>query len=779
MPKQILRTVAVVLWCTARLSAQLSGTYTIGGAGADFSNLTHAVQQLYTAGVGGPVTFKIRPGEYQAATISAIPGSSPARRVVFESETGDSLGVVIRGKSEFNKTRWVTFRRLSLVGTGNQKQAVVRLLNTHGVRLENCHVTETLPVSYDYDEGLVKIYTLQSADSVQADFLNCYLNSASKSIVARGEYGTFLFQGCTMTGDWDFWLSEYQGRFWYNDITFHSEGGDYAKELYYNTLRTEEFALDLTCGSFVGNRVTQKIHLNSYTVEENDFEGEADLSYQPGSGIQRNTFRKDFSIAYCYNAKLLANRFFGNTRISFCDGMEVCNNFVYGDLEITHGGDYRVLHNNFARGSHFTMHYTSGMVRNNNFSNVGILNLTLTTIQDNNYYPTEGIDYVSYMDKHPRFYDPRFVDNATDLHATNRLLTAKAGLISFVSTARDIDGNKRPYPTRATIGANEICYKASDFPDTVWVSCTENSLLRWCNAAEAGQYFWTTTDFADTLPANATIQNDASRLLYLHGPAGVEDSVYFAIQPFPDSILSGRKYYFWCGSEFTLTTYAPPGATVSWEPADGLSDPNSPKPVFYAQDTVTYVATIQTGQCALLRDTLRIFVDQRPRAGFEPIDEGNGRFRFYNFSTCADQHQWDFGDSTFSTEADPTHQYIKEGLYTVTLVVTNDYGTASFQRPVYVVFTTGVAGGTDQPEDALQVYPNPGSGRFTLAMEAFQTEDNLVELTNTNGQVLHSWRISGQAFAELEARVPGGWYCLFIRNKLGVFRKPLLLQADR
>lgn len=762
---------------TTSLFSQLSGTYTIGGAGADFPNLTQAIQQLHTAGVSGPVVFKIRPGTYSAFTILTIAGASAARRVVFESENGDSTSVVIRGKSEFNGTRWVSFRKMTLTNNAGQKQAAVRLWNAHEIRVENCRIEETLPVSFDYDEGLIKIYTIQAPDSVRAYFLHCSVNASKNAVVSRGESGTFLFRWCTITGNWDFSIgAEYRGRFWNNEIHFHDEGGEYAKELHYNTIYTADSYLNLTAGSFVGNRITKLIHLSAATIEDNDFEGEVDLSFQPQSVVRRNTVKGDFFMAYCYAASVLNNEFFGFTSISFCDGLELCNNFVYNDLEITHGGDYRVFHNNFALGSHFDMGYTSGLVRNNNFSNIGITNLSITNIQDNNYYPTEGADYASFMDTRPRFYDPEFVDNAADLHATNPLLTAKAGLMSFPSTAKDFDGQKRPFPAPATIGANEICFTQA-FPDTVWVSCTESSLLQWCDPAAAAGHFWTSTDFADTLAATANISNEHARYLYLHGPAGIEDTVFFAILPFNESFLSSRKYYAWCGDEWILNTYSPPGAQVSWSPGVGLSNPNSPKPVFSAQDTITYVASIQTGTCALLHDTVHIFVEQRPRAYFQLNNLGNGLVRFVNASTCADSYQWDFGDSTTATGFEPEHQYLSEGLYIVTLTATNDYGSATYQQQVYILLVN--AGMPEDKPVSFQVFPNPSSGRFTIGMEAFHTGDNEIDLINAGGQILRSWHISGRAAAQLEVDAPDGWYCLLIRNQLGVFRKPLLLQALR
>ncbi|MBK7407288.1 MAG: hypothetical protein IPJ40_03870 [Saprospirales bacterium] len=75
--------------------AQLNGTYTIGGANPDYATIAAAVSALNQSGVNGPVVFNIRDGSYvEQATMNAIPGSSTANTVTFQSESGDSSAVV-------------------------------------------------------------------------------------------------------------------------------------------------------------------------------------------------------------------------------------------------------------------------------------------------------------------------------------------------------------------------------------------------------------------------------------------------------------------------------------------------------------------------------------------------------------------------------------------------------------------------------------------------------------------------------------------------------------
>ena len=68
------------------LQAQLTGTYTIGGAGADFPSFTAAVAALQTNGISGAVIFNVAEGTYEEQiTIPEIAGTSATNTVTFQA----------------------------------------------------------------------------------------------------------------------------------------------------------------------------------------------------------------------------------------------------------------------------------------------------------------------------------------------------------------------------------------------------------------------------------------------------------------------------------------------------------------------------------------------------------------------------------------------------------------------------------------------------------------------------------------------------------------------
>ncbi len=70
------------------------------------------------------------------------------------------------------------------------------------------------------------------------------------------------------------------------------------------------------------------------------------------------------------------------------------------------------------------------------------------------------------------------------------------------------------------------------------------------------------------------------------------------------------------------------------------------------------------------------------------ISEIAGGFPPYNY-------EWDFGDGEISTEASPTHAYVDDGIYTVSLTVTDDQGNTDTEtRDDYISVVPGWSAGS-------------------------------------------------------------------------------------
>ncbi|MGI9159948.1 MAG: PKD domain-containing protein, partial [Saprospiraceae bacterium] len=82
-------------------------------------------------------------------------------------------------------------------------------------------------------------------------------------------------------------------------------------------------------------------------------------------------------------------------------------------------------------------------------------------------------------------------------------------------------------------------------------------------------------------------------------------------------------------------------------------------------------------------------------AGFDQSVNG-ATVQFTNSAQNATGYSWDFGDNNSSNEANPSHTYTSDGVYTVVLTVSNDCGIASFSSQVSIVTPPLAAFSADQ-----------------------------------------------------------------------------------
>ncbi len=80
---------------TTNFASSLSGTYTIGGTGADYPTIAAAHSDLTTLGISGPVIFNINSGTYtEQLTFPQILGASDINTITFKSTTGNADDVI-------------------------------------------------------------------------------------------------------------------------------------------------------------------------------------------------------------------------------------------------------------------------------------------------------------------------------------------------------------------------------------------------------------------------------------------------------------------------------------------------------------------------------------------------------------------------------------------------------------------------------------------------------------------------------------------------------------
>lgn len=113
---------------------------------------------------------------------------------------------------------------------------------------------------------------------------------------------------------------------------------------------------------------------------------------------------------------------------------------------------------------------------------------------------------------------------------------------------------------------------------------------------------------------------------------------------------------------------------------------------------------------------------------------------FTNSSQNGDSYSWDFGDGSTSTDESPVHVYAEDGVYNVTLTVTNSCGTETYTANINTT-ATGIADGDDVI--SFGIYPNPANSEL-FVQPSTEVRSNLnLEVISMSGQVLNSLSVSG------------------------------------
>lgn len=100
--------------------------------------------------------------------------------------------------------------------------------------------------------------------------------------------------------------------------------------------------------------------------------------------------------------------------------------------------------------------------------------------------------------------------------------------------------------------------------------------------------------------------------------------------------------------------------------------------------------------------------------------------------------EWDFGDGSLSTDRHPTHSFVSDGTYTVTLTVTNTFGSDSVNHPVAV----------------SPVPPPPPSETVVLAADTFdRTQSGSWTVADEGGLYSYQGRLSDFSVAGSTGRL--------------------------
>lgn len=160
------------------------------------------------------------------------------------------------------------------------------------------------------------------------------------------------------------------------------------------------------------------------------------------------------------------------------------------------------------------------------------------------------------------------------------------------------------------------------------------------------------------------------------------------------------------------------GASFTWSPATGLSDPFSPNPMAAPDTTTTYTIVVSEGGCTDGGE-ITIEVLPTPVASYlSSLPDGcpPHTVNFIQNSEDAVNFIWNFGDGTtsISNEDFPIHVYDSPGTYEVTLTTESVGGCIdSAQLVTVTVYDTALVDFSSDPEFPVEMFMPNTAVQFT------------------------------------------------------------------
>lgn len=207
------------------------------------------------------------------------------------------------------------------------------------------------------------------------------------------------------------------------------------------------------------------------------------------------------------------------------------------------------------------------------------------------------------------------------------------------------------------------------------------------------------------------------------------------------------------------------GINVSWSPTVGLSASNSFSAILSPTSSTQYVASISDASCTV-KDTANIIVEAISAFNYTI---NNMIVSFSKQGNNCNSFIWDFGNGNTSTiNSDPLVTYATPGTYGVCLQCSGlNACTKCINITVPGTGSGGVGIAEVEPDEFVNVFPNPGTGKFYLTSGTGQLLNYELIASDYLGNELIHVNIKGEKCLVDLSAYPKGMYVLQLRNDFG------------
>ncbi len=158
--------------------------------------------------------------------------------------------------------------------------------------------------------------------------------------------------------------------------------------------------------------------------------------------------------------------------------------------------------------------------------------------------------------------------------------------------------------------------------------------------------------------------------------------------------------------------------------------------------------------------------------------EAGENITFNSTANNAVTTEWNFGDGTTQSTATASHNYASEGVYTVTLTVTNAAGCTGTTQQQVTVTAKAATGINNLNEGKLAIWSN--ANRVYVDFSKQKISEATVEIYNILGQKVSSekWGKSSIYSRELN-NLDAGYVIVSVKTELGVSTKKVFITGSK
>jgi gliding motility-associated-like protein len=277
--------------------------------------------------------------------------------------------------------------------------------------------------------------------------------------------------------------------------------------------------------------------------------------------------------------------------------------------------------------------------------------------------------------------------SGTGISPNGTISVSGTGVKTYTYTVTDSTTNCR--------ASDQLLFTVNELPFVLAnrdITACENDPVA-LSASGAAQYAWTPVDNLN----NPNIANPIFTALQTttftvtgtdNNGCTNTDEVVVTVNPRPNADFTFSNACAGFPVVFTNTTS---GAVSSylWDFGNGISS-NEVSPVFTYDKGGNYQVALvaRENNCS---DTARktISIPEKPQADFaatkQTLVEKEEWLELQNLSTGASSWLWSFGDGNTATDFEPSHLYLNKGLYTVSLIASNEQGcTDTIYKPNWI-----------------------------------------------------------------------------------------------